>query len=154
MIDSVPQPPAQHSTRDPWPQGFAVPAVVERLRGTAAAHGWDWRTGYSRAYEKRGRGNVGGTGDARWVCRHFVSIQVRAHDRDPLINRAIYGADVVPGPLSWTVVSVQIAGISSNITSFRRLIQGAATVDAARTPVRQVPGDRVHPVLSPGIMAS
>jgi hypothetical protein len=116
------QPPSQHSTRDPWPEGFAVPAVAESLRAMASDV-WEVRVGYSRAFEKRGRGNVGGTGNAHWVLRHFVGIQVQRPGGDRLINRAIYGADVDAEPLWWTVVSVQIDGVASNITSFRRLIK-------------------------------
>lgn len=119
------QPPAQHSTRDPWPDGFPVPAVAESLRAMAS-DAWEVRVGYSRAFEKRGRGNVGGTGDARWVLRHFVGVQAWApHRRE--INRVIYGADVDVDSLHWTMVSVQIDGTASNITTFRRLIKGSAS---------------------------
>jgi hypothetical protein len=126
MTEYVDQPPAEHSTRDPWPDGFAVPDVVSKLKATAEASGWEARVGYSRAYEKRGRGNVGGEGNARWVRRHFVAVQVRRTMAERMIHRAIYGADVGMESLEWTVASVQVDGMPSGILAFRRLIKGSA----------------------------
>ena len=123
MSEYVAQPPAEHSSRDPWPEGFAVPRVVEDLRVGAQARGWQTATGYSRAYEKRGRGNVGGEGDARWVLRHFVAVQIRPGPGPFPMCRAIYGADVDMDPLTWTVVSVEVQGRKSTITRFRALIK-------------------------------
>lgn len=120
------QPPAEHTTRDPWPTGFEIPDVVAKLKAMAEANGWEARVGYSRAFEKRGRGKVGGEGDARWVRRHFVGLQVRRPSkRYAQMQRVIYGADTEAEILKWTVASAQVDGLESGILAFRRLIKEA-----------------------------
>jgi hypothetical protein len=127
MTEYEEQPPTEHTTHDPWPDGFDVPDVLAKLKAKAEANGWEARTGYARGYEKRGRGKVGGEGDARWVRCHYVALQVRRGPGDRLFNRVIYGAPTEADALEWAVASVQVAGLPSNITGFRRLIKEAVT---------------------------
>jgi hypothetical protein len=103
--------------------------VVAKLRLAAELNGWETAVGYSRAWEKQGRGKVGGEGDARWVLRHFVGLQVRRPGLPiELMQRAIYGADVDMDPLEWTVASVQVDGYGAGILAFRKLIKGKVAV--------------------------
>jgi hypothetical protein len=132
MIDPEPvrqfveQPPAEHTTRDPWPDGFEIPNVVAKLKAMAEATGWEARVGYSRAFEKRGRGKVGGEGDARWVWRQYVGLQVRRPVHDWLLRVVVYGADAEAEALKWTVFSAWVDGRESGILAFRKMIKEKA----------------------------
>lgn len=45
-----PYPEPEHTSRDPWPEGFPVPGPVAKLRKLAESHGWSVRVTYSRGY--------------------------------------------------------------------------------------------------------
>jgi hypothetical protein len=124
MTEFIGQPAAEHSTRDPWPDGFEAPPELVKLKAAAEKLGWEARLGYSRAYEKRGRGKVGGSGDARWVRRHFVGLQVRRPGmvRYPW-NRVVMGQDTEPEDAPWTRTSVQVDGLPSGILALRKRIK-------------------------------
>lgn len=72
----VPQPSPEHTTRDPWPCGFEIPAAIVKLRD-AAAPDWEIRIGYARGFRKVGRGNVGTSESARWERHHRVVLAAR-----------------------------------------------------------------------------
>jgi len=123
MTEFEDRPPAEHTTRDPWPEGFDVPDVVAKLKGQAERSGWDVRVGYSRAFEKIGTGKVGGKGTARWVRMHYIGVQVRQPEGAYLMNRVIYSAPADVKRLTWTVNSVQVQSEPSGILAFNRLIK-------------------------------
>lgn len=79
-----PGPPSEHSTRDPWPEGFDVPKPVVLARQKMLDRGWDARVGYSRAYLKvRKRGSQKGMKMiTTWKLHHFVRIQARRGGRE------------------------------------------------------------------------
>lgn len=119
----VPRPPAEHSSRDPWPDGFAVPPVVAELRTLAESLGWEVRIGYSRAYLKQGRGYVRASGRAAsWVAHHLVQVGVR---RPGGVGRAdawiIYRQDVGAGK-GWTFRDAVAGGQPANVTEWRTFI--------------------------------
>lgn len=68
---SVPEaPPPEHTTRDPWPEGFAVPSGAAKLKKAAEAAGWEARVGYSRAWKA-------GVGRGVFHRCHYVTVQAR-----------------------------------------------------------------------------
>lgn len=119
-------PPPEHSTRDPWPEGFGTPAPVVKLITLAGAAGWEVRAGYSRAWKKKGRGNVGGEGDARWVLHHFVTVQVR-HLPSRTGGWCTYAAEAGAEKLAWSFHAAQANGRTVNVTAWKAM--------AAATPV-------------------
>lgn len=95
------QPPAEHSTRDPWPEGFQAPVAIVRLQG-AVDLTWEVRLGYCRGSRKVGRGNVGTGADARWELTHVVVLQARPRGMEGQAWVSIaYAAPAVNGPLKW-----------------------------------------------------
>jgi hypothetical protein len=124
VTEYVEQPPAEHTTNDPWPDGQVAPDEAYKLKALAIAHGWEVRMGYSRGYEKRGRGKVGGEGSARWVLRHFVGVQCRPPGAAlPLRTRVVLGQDVEPEGQPWDRPSVWVDGYLSGILAFRKRIK-------------------------------
>lgn len=127
--DVVTQPPAEHTSRDPWPGEFDVPPVVLKLRTAAEAVGWEVRLGYSRAYLKQGRGYVraNGTG-ARWVLHELVQVAVRG-------AWIVYRQDVGVGT-GWAFHGAAVNGTAANVTAWRAFINAgpAAYAGGQRDP--------------------
>lgn len=96
------RPPAEVTTRDPRPADApADPPALVKLAASADP-GWEVRLGYSRAWKKLGRGNVGTSADARWALHHFVSLQARpAGTPVRACLWVIYAAEAVEGKLAW-----------------------------------------------------
>jgi hypothetical protein len=120
----VPQPPAEHSSRDPWPDGFGVPATVAKLRATVEAVGWDARVGYSRAWVKKGRGNVKADGSgAAWVRHHFVQLAVRRPGGAGCADAAIFYVCETENPLArWSFYAGHAAGTVVNATAWKDFV--------------------------------
>lgn len=100
-VGAFDQPPAEHRTSDPWPEGFPVPAAVARLMKLVDAS-WEARLGYCRGFRKVGRGNVGTGADARWELTHVVILGARpAGETGRAWVSIAYVAPAVDGPLRW-----------------------------------------------------
>lgn len=63
----VERPAAEHTTLQPWPEGFAAPGGAVRLQKAAEALRWEVRLGYSRAFRKT-------VGRGAYVRCHFVGL--------------------------------------------------------------------------------
>lgn len=94
------QPPPEHTTRDPWPEGFPVPSGAAGLKKRAEAAGWEARAGYMRAWRK-------GVGRGVYRLHHYVVIQARLEGRNVW---ARWRSPVVEGKLSWAFDAGNVNG--------------------------------------------
>lgn len=68
-------PPPEHTSRDPWPVGFAVPSPARSLMDVAEAAGWLTRVQYSRAAVVCRR-KVDGAFQMVMERRHIVAVRL------------------------------------------------------------------------------
>jgi hypothetical protein len=120
------QPPGEHSTRDPWPEGFEVPTRAAGFRKKLRGLDWDARIGYSRAYLKVSRRGEPGTSLlTSWVLHHFVRVQARRNGRE---LHAMWRALAVLGGLSWKFDSGIVQGLPATWT--RVSLEGSAPISS------------------------
>ncbi len=107
-VEVAAQPPPEHTTRDPWPEGFAVPSGAAGLKKKAEAAGWTALVGYSRGWRPS-------TGRGVFVLHHYVVVQARKPGC--LEIRASWRAKVTEEKLSWATDSATIGGALANVTA-------------------------------------
>lgn len=99
--DAAPEmPPAEWTTAQPWPEGFAVPRGAASLIKAAETAGWQARAGYSRAYRA-------GVGRGEYYRVHFIGVQAR---RDGHGVRALWWSKTDTAKLAWSFGGGSIDG--------------------------------------------
>lgn len=93
------RPPPEHTSRMPWPDGFAEPRPAAALRKLAAGRGWDAECTYSR-------GSVPGVRKDTYRLVHVVAVRFRRGGRAGFVA---YEAPVTGAP-KWTAKTCLVQG--------------------------------------------
>lgn len=90
----------EHSSREPWPEGFKVPGPASAFVKRVQAAGWETRTQYSRAQVPCKRKIMGHFEDVV-ERRHIVAVRAWHVERE-LIAVVVWEAVATNGRLSWS----------------------------------------------------
>lgn len=94
-------PPPEHTSRDPWPEGFAAPSGIATLRKLAEGAGWEAHVQYARGW-KWGVGT-------NMALVHSVALKLH-HVGTARAAVVVYEAKAAAEKLSWTADTVWVMG--------------------------------------------
>lgn len=120
-------PPPEHTSRDPWPDGFKLPGGAASLKKLAKAHGWIVRETYSKGSVVTRKKELGTVVESR----HSVAISGYLPGGDLRLAVA-WEAVTEAEKLAWKIITASAwrsggGRVADGVDAIKKLVKGEAS---------------------------